>query len=338
MPQNDIAIPVRYYVRLMEMLRDEGINTRALLARARIRSDALEQPNAMLRHSQVERLIGLATEESGRTDLGFELGRSLIISTHSIVGFGMLNSPNLERSIQFITRFMRLVTPMFGMRYEKGSDHSELHFLPAIGMSKLFLNFHLECIAAATHRAVFELQRDIPRYQITLSIAEPPHANQYRQLDNVRWVFDERRRPGVSALFDYRLSDYALAMADRNALAMAEERCRALLDSVAAKGGFKDWVTMMLREAGKGQPTLLDLAAILNLSPRTLDRYLKREGTGFRELALHVQHELACRHLANHTMSITEIAYSLGYSDAANFTRAFRAQAGCSPREFRSRH
>ena len=35
---------------------------------------------------------------------------------------------------------------------------------------------------------------------------------------------------------------------------------------------------------------------------------------------------------------ITDLALTLGYSDHANFTRAFRHWAGCSPQEYRSRH
>ncbi|MGV2479859.1 UNVERIFIED_CONTAM: helix-turn-helix domain-containing protein, partial [Salmonella enterica subsp. enterica serovar Weltevreden] len=50
-----------------------------------------------------------------------------------------------------------------------------------------------------------------------------------------------------------------------------------------------------------------------------------------------VQHELACERLATSTLSITEIAYSLGFRDTANFTRAFRSRAGCSPRDYRDR-
>jgi AraC-like DNA-binding protein len=96
-------------------------------------------------------------------------------------------------------------------------------------------------------------------------------------------------------------------------------------------------VTMMLREASDGVPSLTELAHTLNLSARTLDRYLAREGSSFRELSTRVRHQMACELLRGGTLNITQIAYQLGYTDAANFTRAFRRQANCSPSDYRQR-
>ena len=94
---------------------------------------------------------------------------------------------------------------------------------------------------------------------------------------------------------------------------------------------------MTLREVGEGLPSLAELAGMLNISTRTLNRYLEREGTSFRELSGRIQYELACERLAAGGMTVTEVAYSLGFADPANFTRAFRERAHCSPREYRQR-
>ncbi len=40
----------------------------------------------------------------------------------------------------------------------------------------------------------------------------------------------------------------------------------------------------------------------------------------------------------NSDLSITEVCYSSGYADLANFIRAFRLQIGCSPRQYRRCH
>ena len=126
---------------------------------------------------------------------------------------------------------------------------------------------------------------------------------------------------------------YPLAMADANARRVAEERCRLLVQQAASVRGFADWVAMTLREVGEGLPSLDELAAMLNLSTRTLNRYLEREGTSFRALSGRIQHELACERLSRGNVSVTEVAYSLGFKDASNFARAFRSRAGYSPGE-----
>ena len=45
----------------------------------------------------------------------------------------------------------------------------------------------------------------------------------------------------------------------------------------------------------------------------------------------------AQRDLAYSTMSVQQVAYTLGYEDAAYFSRFFRKQAGLTPSEFRER-
>ena len=82
--------------------------------------------------------------------------------------------------------------------------------------------------------------------------------------------------------------------------------------------------------------SLEELARTLNLSARTLDRYLQKEGRQFRELAAEQRQRRAEAMLADNQLSITQIALELGYSDAANFTRAFRKISGVSPSQWRA--
>ena len=46
---------------------------------------------------------------------------------------------------------------------------------------------------------------------------------------------------------------------------------------------------------------------------------------------------LAVRHLQNGKLSIQEIAFNLGYSDLANFRRAFKRWEKIAPPEYRER-
>lgn len=90
-------------------------------------------------------------------------------------------------------------------------------------------------------------------------------------------------------------------------------------------------IAVTLRRASGKLPSLADMADQLHISTRTLNRQLRREGTCYRQLAKNIQHELACQRLTAGDMGVSQVAYSLGFTEVANFSRAFRARAGCSP-------
>lgn len=339
MATQDMLVPARYYRRLAEVLTPQGLELHDVLAQMGLPGDAFDAPDCNLRQSQVERLLALVERMSARDDLGFELGHLLTLSSHSIVGFGMLASPTADDALRFVARYFRLVMPSFRLKYAAGPGVGELHFRPTIAMSHRCFRFHLEAIAMAALRDIKDLTGgQSPPVRLQFSIAEPRHGERYRQLRDVRTFFDVLDEPGVSLIFAADLRSYILPMSDANALKVAEERCDTRLRQLGSEKRYSEWVTMTLREVGNGGPSLDQMAKLLNFSPRTLARYLQREGSNYRSLAAHVHHELACERLREGGQRMSEVAYSLGYTSLSNFTRAFRTKANCSPSEFRERH
>lgn len=337
MRRSDPEVPARYYVRMAEVLAASGVDVAALLRAVHIRPEAMARPEAMLRLSQVEALIDAALELTGRADISLDLGRALKPSAHSIVGYAMLSSPNIDYALRLVARYFRLVMPSFRMRYRSNGERAEITFAPTLSMGHRCLNFHLETIAAATHWELRELMPGrMPDYALYLSIPQPPHHARYAEMVEARSHFASENTPGLRMVFPVDFTAHPLAMSDSSALKMAEARCDALVRNAVAVGKVSDWVAMMLREASDGVPSLTELAHTLNLSARTLDRYLKREGSSFRELSARVRHQIACELLRANALTVTQIAYELGYTDAANFTRAFRREAGRSPSEYRA--
>jgi len=76
-------------------------------------------------------------------------------------------------------------------------------------------------------------------------------------------------------------------------------------------------------------------ARYLQTGVRTLQRQLDRHGLTFRDIVNVARTERAKELLAEHDLSITEVATELGYSAPSHFARAFARQTGLSPRQFR---
>lgn len=79
-----------------------------------------------------------------------------------------------------------------------------------------------------------------------------------------------------------------------------------------------------------------ETADIAEMSVRTLQRRLSDHGLHFNELLNEAKFTHAKAKLKDTKMPIKEIAKSLGYSDAAHFTRAFHNWSGVSPTKFRN--
>ena len=82
------------------------------------------------------------------------------------------------------------------------------------------------------------------------------------------------------------------------------------------------------------RPCALAVASSLGMTLRTMQRNLKVWGTTFEEilteyLLLHATHDLRAG-----KRSVTDVAFSLGYSDSGHFTRAFKRWTGQTPRDF----
>lgn len=87
-----------------------------------------------------------------------------------------------------------------------------------------------------------------------------------------------------------------------------------------------------------GRASARQVAEMLHLSVRSLQRKLAEKDTGFAQLLEDTRRELARQYVSNTRLSVGEITYLLGFSDPANFTRAFRRWTGQSPSAFRQTH
>lgn len=83
------------------------------------------------------------------------------------------------------------------------------------------------------------------------------------------------------------------------------------------------------------EPTLDDIALLLNMSNRSLSRSLREEGISFRDILQAKRKELALHYLCNTEKSILSISEKLGYKNMGNFTRAFQRWFNQSPSQYR---
>jgi AraC-like DNA-binding protein len=85
----------------------------------------------------------------------------------------------------------------------------------------------------------------------------------------------------------------------------------------------------------EGRPRVEWVARKMDLSGRSLQRYLNERNTTFESVMDRVLTRHSINLLEKGAMPITELALQLGYADPSHFVRAFRRWTGQTPGEFR---
>jgi AraC-like DNA-binding protein len=133
---------------------------------------------------------------------------------------------------------------------------------------------------------------------------------------------DDLARPVVSA--DATLTGYLDRLAEHLLAALGDE------DTLRARVRRVLWSAL-----SAGVPALEDVGRVVGMSPRTLQRRLRAEGTTLTAVLTELRYDLARPLLQDGRLAVAEVAFLLGYEDPSAFHRAFRRWFQCSPRAFR---
>ncbi len=117
---------------------------------------------------------------------------------------------------------------------------------------------------------------------------------------------------------------------------LLESQAQRLLAEAPAPATFRERVRhAVVERLREGEPAMAAIAQALTTSERTLQRRLQSEGVSFRDVVDEARHKLATVYLSDQSLSMGDVAYLLGYSEGAAFTRAFKRWTGHAPSSVR---
>jgi AraC-like DNA-binding protein len=136
-------------------------------------------------------------------------------------------------------------------------------------------------------------------------------------------------------VFPARDLDLRIAGADHLLRAMLVEQIRKL--TAGPRSEFSDDIRRLLRTRLTSRHCSAEaIADQMAMHRRTLSRRLRSDGMGYRAMANEIRFEIARQLLEDTDVPLSQIAASLGYSEASVFTRAFRRWSGSTPTAWRT--
>jgi AraC-like DNA-binding protein len=136
-------------------------------------------------------------------------------------------------------------------------------------------------------------------------------------------------------IFDAKWLDAAPELGNRITFSALTEVGKHLIEEMHRRTGVAGRVREILLQTLANAPGLDEIAEHLGTTTRTLRRQLRDENVSFRQLIDELRTHIAMKYLLETTMTNEDIAFALGFSDAANFRHAFRRWTKKTPREFR---
>ena len=332
--EDDVTIPVEYVQVIGEQLRSAGVDVEAWLSESGTSSAALSNPEHLFRYPEFRKLVLGSLVAAREPALGLFVGERLVAATHGLVGVAAAKSSTVRQALDFVERFARLRSSIVTISHEIGPREGRIIFTEGLPLGDIQRPI-LEAVVLSIKNVLDEITMGACQVR---EAAFPFEAPEYAAL--ARDIFGCRVRygqdwAGFTAPAD--ILDVPLKLADPAAFEEAASICQRELDSIAASESTSARVRRLLLEKQTGFPSLQVTARLFHVTPRTLHRSLVAEGTSFRELLESVRRTLAVEHLKSGRFSMEELAYRLGYTDVANFRRAFKRWEGVAPSEYRAR-
>ncbi len=333
---NKPAVPIGYAALMLELATARGASRERLLDDLAINDADWQRSDARISLLQTNRLLYRAIKLSGEPALGCELGLRAGLTMHGVFGYGLGSQPNFGAAMKFACRYLPLLLPNLCMTLVDDGRHCALDVAETTPLGDLrhsmYELFLLGIVSAAKQMLAGTGQED-PEFELWFDTPEPEYHARYR--DRLPPSFFSM---GVARLrFPASLMAQGLATANAITAELAQQQCEREVQQLGLTEDFLARVRAELQRNGRSYPDVETLSARLFMSGRTLKRKLRERGMSFQQLLDYARrHDSICL-LRDPHLSVESIAEQVAYSDAANFTRAFRKWMGQTPSAFRAR-
>ncbi|CUJ98615.1 Virulence-regulating protein VirS [Ruegeria denitrificans] len=319
-----------------KLLENRGSDIIALLRSANLPVDIHETPPNLVDVRNELRLLELAIEETGDPLFAVSAGKTFNPRKTTLLSYVVLNSPTVGEAIEKAVTYARLARG-----FAKMSFYEEER-----GMF-LEIDYVAQLMRADGAHNEFRVSAFLTSLQIAAESRLPvieirfPHELTEEGQSQISDAFSinakhSQRVPGI--LFDKAVMDIPVKDTDPALLLHLETHVQNLMKELSPTIGETSSLVQgeITSRLSFSAPTQDEIANTLGMSVSTLGRKLAKEDTTYKQLLKDTRHRLAEQYLDDPKLSLSEIAFALGYSDQAAFTNAYKTCTGQSPGSVRT--
>ena len=300
---------------------------------AQITPSQAKKTSAHITALQMERISSFAMHELNDEVLGC-LSRKLPWGTYGMLVRASLTSPTLGVALKRWCRHHGLVADDIELSVEErdGKAHIRLRELKDLGEQREF--GVLSVLRNLYGVACWLVDSRITLEQVHFAFEAPAHQAVYPLMFQGPVLFGS-----ATPISELVMNASYLALPLRRDEAALQRMLETALTLTVLQYRKDRLLLTQVKQALAMYPqdthSAEDLAPLLNLSPRSLHRQLKEEGTSLQVLKDEVRHERAIELLQRTRKPIKQVAESAGFQNEKSFIRAFKQWTGQTPAAFR---
>ncbi len=315
-----------------ELVARLGGEPSALLEAAGLPPDALDDEDALIPARAGMHLLELAADSLACPDFALQLSLYQDVDAFGPLTAAMRNTPTVQSTLDVVSQWLFIHSPAVALSVEAGGDHATIAF--DLLLDPLPPSRQTTDMCLATCHRIFATVLGSTYRPVSVWLPHAPVAPLTRYIQFfAATVHPESKRAQLVVpawLLDARVPD-ADDDIRANALAYLRSRYPQPNDTLTERVRH-----LIFRTLGTPDADYIAVARSLSLHPRTMQRRLGAEGTTFARIKDEVLRNTAHRYLTESTMTISQLAQTLGFSEVSAFTRACTRWLGAPPTKVRS--
>lgn len=320
------------YVRaLLDYFHTEHLDAAALGFETLLKKIASGEPRSRIPIAQWAQLLDRAIATTCDPNLPLKLGASLRPHHSGLIGVAALCCSRLSEAIDLLIRYERIVDDANQTQIVRSGDLIELRWLPlADEITPAFMQMSLANWVTQARRLT---ERDDLVFEAHFAFPKPARISAYSAL----FKSTKFRAPVTKLVAAATYLQLPIPSGNRGALDAILSRADAELQTLQDESEFTRNLKLHIATSfGQGVTDLEQISANLGLSPRSVQLRLTSEGLSYRQVLDSVRLGLAEHYLRNASLSLSDIAFLLGYSEQSNFQHAFKRWTGTTPKHYRA--
>lgn len=303
-----------------------------ILQEAGISPQMLAQPGFRLSLYRTFKLLKLAEEKTGDMHIGLRLGQHVQPRSYEVLGYALMSRSNLRQAIEQLIRFDALIWDVGGTTFHVDGDVGYLGLNP----------LRVPWVPPQAFELAMSGQVAFGRW-ITGKAYNPLKVQMRHSPRGDRQVYEEVfgcpvefNAPRYAVVFPVDYLHLPLRYADAALAQIMIDTGQKMLANYPREANIANEARALIAEfLPLGQQDLETVAARLAMTSQQLSRRLQGTGYRYNDLVEEVRTDLVGHYLNNDDLSLTDIAFLLGFSEQSAFTRAFKRWTGQVPTRYR---